>query len=197
MKVKKITKIIALAVLFCANFVSTRADAVVNTKGWLDTATISAVLAEDTLRRTAAFSLTDGEDIALLLKVDDTTSAGFASDSVQFFYWYESGFVTEDSAGNRDTAWMAESPIVIDTMSSDSFGVSVNGYCTASGYTYPNWDNRADTTYLTGYATQIRQILPFWGDLIRFGATGMADNCGSALVIVFEVRRRAFLTTGD
>ena len=165
-----------------------------NFNGWLDTLAIREKVEEDSTRYSSAIRLSAYEDIRVLVKCDDSTSVGFASDSIDFYYGYQTGSLVLDSAGAMDTAW--DNKIFIDSMQVDSFGVENIDYCDSSGNMVRRW-RTADTTNLAGYAYQSRWFVPEWDVLLRFWATGLDGNLtGEELDLFFQILRRNHVKVG-
>jgi len=168
-----------------------------NTQGWLDTAKIDDTLTVSTYYYTRALKLTDGEDIRVLVKANDQTNAGFTGDSIKFAWGYQTGCITVDSAGRKDTAW-ADLRTVIDTMDTDSLGSIYNANATSDpdGGITKLWNSGSDTLSVTGYAVQDRWFLPEWNEVIRYWALPLTGHkTGAAISIVFEQHRRAYIQT--
>lgn len=162
-----------------------------NYNGWLDTSGITDTLAADSIAYSSSFQLSRHEDIRLLVKVDDTTSAGFAADSVQLRYGYQTGHATLNGSGLRDTAW--DELIILDTLSSDNFGSTTEGSVAFDGTLTRAWGG-VDTTNVAGYAYQSRWFVPEWDVYIRFFVYGMAgNNADAALLFYFELKRRLYV----
>lgn len=164
-----------------------------NWQGWLDTVSISDTLEEDTVKYTSALPITDGEDLRVICKVNDTSSDGFASDSIKMFWGYQLGNITLDSAGSVDTAW--DDRITVDTLDNDSLGTENVGSTASDGTITRNWGT-IDTTHVTGYGIQSRWLVPEWGVLIRYWVQGMADNNGTNNIVLFEQQQRKHSLVG-
>jgi len=183
------TLLIVLALAIAA-----QAGAPRNWKGALDTVSIRDTLEEDTLKYSAALPLTDGEDVRVLLKATDTSTAGWASDSLKLFWGYQIGSITRDTGGAQDTVWPLENRIAIDTLDVDSFGVGSVGVAEEDGTLTRYWNRAADTLSVRGYAIQDRWFVPEWDELIRFWAQGLADNNGdSPIILIFELHQRRYV----
>ena len=164
-----------------------------NYSGFLDTTSITETLTTGTTVYTDPYKLSKFEDIRLIVKCDDTTSAVFATDSVAFFYGYQTGTIVLDSAGARDTIY--DDPMTIDSMLASEFGTLGSGTMTAAGVLTRTWGG-ADTLSVTGYAVQSRWFVPEWDYLIRFWVTALGDNLqASPLVLFLEPKRRLEIPT--
>lgn len=164
-----------------------------NYNGFLDTTSITDTLMHaDSVAYSAVYGLSKNEDIRLLVKANDTSSAVYATDSVGIFYGYQTGHVTLNSSGVRDTAWDGE--MIIDTMLSSEFGDGLTGGVIApSGVLTRLWGG-ADTLNITGYAYQTRWFVPEWDVLIRYFVRGMDENNkASAIELILEHKRRIFI----
>lgn len=173
-----------------------------NQMGWGDTASITDTLQADTIKYTAALSLTDGENIRVLCKVDDTTSAGFASDSISFVFGYQTGTITLDSTTDTsladsyklDTMWCER--VILDTFSVDSFNVD-SVWTTGTDGAITSYANHPDTAHVEGWAVISRCFYPEWDEIIRYWAKGLAANKAGEKLRgpLFEQHRRRGLNT--
>ena len=182
---RRIMMILLMAVFFVFGYE--------NYNGWDVSYGISDTLGAGEYSYTAASRLSQYEDIRVIVKCDDTTTAGFASDSVAIEYGYQTGTVTLNSAGNKDTLW--DDLIVIDTMLDSDFGTVGSGTVASSGVLTHTWGG-ADTLSVSGYATQSRWFVPEWDFLIRFFVKGLAgNNADDNLELYLEPKRRIYIPT--
>lgn len=158
-----------------------------NWNGWLDTSAITTFNSTETAY-TKAFDLGSYENTSIIVYVNDTTSTGFASDSINFAVGYSTGVPTLNSSGMADTAW---SPLIyLDTLVSDSLGKVPGGYTDSdlNGYRNSGW---IDTLNVTGWAYQCIPVVPIWDPLIRYGVTGLTGNkVGEELSLLIQHNRR-------
>ena len=121
---------------------------------------------------------------------DDSSSAGFASDSIKFHWGYQSWASCYDSAGDRDTCFSIR--YAIDTFQVDSFGNM--GVGTIDGNSIANAvNNQVDTLGCVGFATQTRAFYPEWDVGFRVWAEGLTGNyTAAALVMKITVLRRLY-----
>jgi len=170
-----------------------------NWNGFSDTARINGFDSLE-IKRSKAFTLTRYEDIALVVKCDDTSEAGFKSDSVAAAYGYQLGYPVINSSGARDTAWWpGDTGIVLDTLDvTDSAGTCSNGYSSANG-DVTDYLGNVDTTNVSGYAVQVSWFIPKWAPIIRFFVVGNAGNrtVGNKIVWIFDVKRRLRSVTSE
>lgn len=135
------------------------------------------------------FQLSSYEDSRIVLCVDDTSSAGFASDSVVIEWGYQTGSIVLNSSDDLDTLW--DDRIVMDTISTDSAGVARTGTLAADGTLTRYWEQHSDTSSVSGYMCQSRWFVPEWDVLIRFWVNGLTGNeLGTTQEIRFQLRRR-------
>ena len=126
-----------------------------------------------------------------MVKCNDTTSTGYANDSINFEHGFQTGTMTENSLGNKDTIWSSEDKFVVDTMTVDSFGVGSSGSITSDDTFTRYWNKASDTAQVTGFAIQRRQISPEWDVLIRFYVNPLAGNLtGAPLNLIFQLDQR-------
>jgi len=167
---------------------------VVNVSRYTDTLQINAVIAEDAVGYSAAFSLTDGEALRIEMAVDDTSIAGFADDSVQHAWGLQLGSRVRDSAGNIDTLWGGLD--FIDSLVAGSYaGAQTAGTYDSTGAHTVVWQKVADTTKVTGFAVQSRYVVPQWNELARIWVEGGGLAPGYALVFRPTIKRQLFNAT--
>lgn len=164
-----------------------------NTTGFLDTAAITDTLTTGTVAYTRCYPLSEYEDMRLLIKVDDTTAAGYAIDTVGIIVGYQTGCIALNSSGLRDTVY--DDLITIDTILSSEFGDVGSGTLASSGVLTHSWGG-ADTLSVSGFAVASRWIIPEWDQYIRFWVEGLASNNQNApLKLYIEPKRRVFIPT--
>jgi len=168
-----------------------------NWTGYLDTVAVSGLYGTETVYG-RALVLTDYEDMEIAMKVDDTTSSGFAGDSCKFHWGYQTGACILNSSGVKDTVWQTEDMVVLDTCLTDSFGLAVKGYQEMDGTIHKTL-RAVDTTSITGWAVQKRWVVPMWDIIIRPWAQGLAvttteignvETAAKALKLQFDFLRR-------
>lgn len=169
-----------------------------NYTGYGDTLPLTLFKA-DSLRYTTKLELSAFEDLRVVVKARDVAVAGFATDSIAFYWGYQTWTLVMDSsrtsvgANKIDTAF--DLPITVDTFTVDSFcnfrtklgtGTLLGNSLmtrTIKGY--------ADTVSVTGFACQSLAISTEWDRGIRFWAKGLAKNrIGSVVQVQFDVKRR-------
>lgn len=148
------------------------ADTFKNYWGWGDTSQI-AEFAADSLKYSRTFTLGDPDGLRLIVMCDDTASAGFASDSVAFYFGYQTGCPMLDSSGSVDTLW--DVPIILDTIEIDSFGVYKSGTSSAAGVPTIA-KNNVDTLQIDGFAVKSMRFQPYYDVLIRYYFKGLTGN---------------------
>lgn len=135
------------------------------------------------------YQLSSFEDSRIVLCVDDTSSAGFASDSIVIEWGYQTGSVVLNSSDALDTLW--DDRIVMDTISTDSAGIARTGIASADGSLTRYWEQHSDTSSVSGYMCQSRWFVPEWDILVRFWVNGLTGNeLGSTQKIRFQFRQR-------
>lgn len=196
-----------LLIVGIVNANSMRDTVVQNWNGYRDTVSITDTLDSATVYYSSrSFKLTDYENIRINVKCDDTTAAGFANDSVNFVWGYQTGSATLDTSTSTtntspslDTIW--DSRVTVDTMVADSFGVSnVKTYGT-DGVITQTWGT-ADTSSVSGFATMSHNISPEWDCVIRFWVMGIGNDGEGAtqtstkgLKLYFELKNRVYKPT--
>lgn len=148
-------------------------DRLQNWHGYNDTMLVW-LAKQDTTAYTAPFRLSDFNNFRLVVGADDTSSAGFASDSIHFVWGYQSGCEIQNSSGNRDTVW-DNAIFVVDTFRVTHLGTIDTAQVDSAGQPGKNLAY-IDTGYVSGYATQSRLIQPQWDCLLRLWAHTYAPH---------------------
>lgn len=162
-----------------------------NWSGYGDTVAVSSFNA-DSAATTRAFELSKYEDLLFYVMADDTSSAGYDSDSIHFHWGVEFLNVVKNSSGVRDTAVIGR--IVCDTfdiLTAANLVVPVNAIDTTGGF---NWfKDFIDTSNVTGYAIQHSAPVPYWTPIFKFWYAGLTKNItGSYIPMVFGQSRRLY-----
>jgi hypothetical protein len=145
----------------------------------------------DSLKNTKAFTISRYEDAAVIVKVDDSTSAGFASDSVVFTIGYQLGYVTSNSSNAIDTTWQMDS-VQLASINNSNFGVGTLGTTDSTGAVAKSMSS-LDTLNVTGYAVYSKWYLPEWSGLIRYWVKGASGNVtGAPLELVIQHSQREY-----
>jgi hypothetical protein len=159
-----------------------------NATGWGEGSRITAICTTGVIAYSNVYPLSNFEDIRLLVKVNDSTAAGFGSDSISFEFGYRTGIETKNGSGARDTVW--DDLILIDSLLKTQLGTLGSGTCSSDGGMTRTWTG-ADTLNVAGFAVMSRWFVPEWDGLIRFWVRGLAANKKSArLVLWLEPRQR-------
>jgi hypothetical protein len=167
-----------------------------NYSGYGDTVAVSSFNA-DSASSTRAFELSKYEDILLYVMADDTSSAGYDSDSIHFHWGIEFLDVVKNSSGVADTAVIGR--IVCDTfdiLTAANLVVPVHVIDTTGGF---NWfKDFIDTTGVSGYAIQHSAPVPYWAPIFKFWYAGLGNNVtGSYIPMVFGQSRRLYINVRD
>lgn len=164
-----------------------------NTTGLNTASAISTICTTNVVAYSNVYDLSDYEDLRLIVKVNDTSSAAYSSDSVAFQFGYQTGVDILNASGTRDTCWDVR--VIIDTMLASEFGTVGEAKAGADGSITRAYAG-ADTLNVTGFATLSRWLVPEWDGLIRFYVKGLAaNNKGSALKLYMEPRQRLQVRT--
>lgn len=186
-------RVVVIVVMALMGVVGGATTHTTNWNGWGDTSTVW-VDSVGTTVYTGSYSLTDGEDCRVLLLVDDTSSAGFADDSIQVQWGYQTWSWCLNSSGVVDTCF--DVPVVLDTAKNDSLGKMETGSVAANG-DLTRTLGQLDTTYCAGFAVQSRWFVPEWDTRVRFWATGLTGNnaSGAGVKARFQFTRRQYTQT--
>jgi hypothetical protein len=133
--------------------------------------------------------VSDYENIAVTVCVDDTTLAGFANDSVKLYWYWQRGYIVTNASGLPDTTWKRPG------LRGDT--ISLSGSFLAAGSTmYPDSDviGSLDSTFVTGYICSVRNLSPCWSPIARVVVKGLTGNkVLKGLALTVTVTRRKFL----
>lgn len=162
-----------------------------NWNGYLDTIQMPRCSSTVLIYGSTVFNLTDYDMIRLVCQSKDTVTAGFATDSLSFAWGYQTFSLCLDTAGVVDTCY--NPPVVVDTMTVDSFGKAVI-YPLNSSAIATSPSRRVDTTSCRGWATQSRTFAPEWDVYCRLWVQGLAKNRkgSGAIKTQFTVIRRLY-----
>jgi hypothetical protein len=183
---------VLILVLAAISFLYSQNTITTNHKGFLDTAKISTILGTTTTFYTKALPLTDGEDLRTLLKVYDP-EAGFAADSINLHWGYQTGCATLSYSGTIDTSWHFQ--VILDTMTSDSLGKKAAAKVDSTGALIRG-KKMIDTSSVSGFAVQESWFVPEWNELIRYWVKGIGSGSGDTCLFVFEQHQRNHVRTG-
>lgn len=164
-----------------------------NWKGYLDTSLLW-VNGTTTTKYSKVYDLVSADKYSLVTMVNDTDAAGLSIDTVRIVYGYQIGHPVINGSGSMDTAWGIYD--TISTIASNAYATtSGGGRYTNAGAISETW-TAADTSNVTGYATQIRPVTPpFWGTYIRFWYLGYTGNSGGGCKVIAALYRRIGQTT--
>lgn len=164
-----------------------------NYNGMLDTSNITVTYG--VISYSKGFPLSQLEDIRVVLKSNDITSAGFKSDSLAIQWGWITYNLCLDSGklvSRYDTCF--DQGVIADTLDltamlkTNTFGNSDSTGAVARNHRF------ADTLHCRGYAVQSKWILPEWDQNIKFWAKGIGDHKDVTPVpAVFEVKRRLYV----
>ena len=182
-------KILAFCFLLAA-MAAAAVDKSTNWTGYGDTITMPACSSTALVYSTRFFSLTDFDAIRIVLHVDDTTSTGYAGDSISLQWGIQSFNLCYDTSGEKDTCYSPR--LVIDTFDTDSLGDMVIMTLDAEGIANTP-GQQVDTISCGGYAIQSRAFYPEWDVNYRLWIQGLTGNLtASPLKILFTNHRRVY-----
>jgi hypothetical protein len=147
-----------------------------NFSGYRDTAYVSD-FQSDSAGVTRAFELSRYENLRLYACADDTTEAGYDSDSICFQWGIEMGDIVLNTSGTRDTTWQER--YVVDTFDIITTANMVKPVLTLDSIgMFNNPKSFIDTVNVSGWAVQ--NCEPFyripWSPIYRFWYAGLAGN---------------------
>ena len=146
----------------------------------------------DSLKYSKAFNLSKYENLRVDVLADDTSSAGFESDSVHFRWGIQTGHPIKNASGLLDTSWNPVL-IVLDTLNSvaGTWGpqyapMGVDG-------TTNNSFGVIDSLSVTGLMMQSKSPVVDWDVLFRGWAQSMTSNKKSKFIFLkFNVVQRLY-----
>lgn len=126
----------------------------------------------DSLKSTDLFYLGDNEGLQVTVFANDTSAAGYASDSINAYWGLQYGRITTNYLDQKDTLWI-EPMTVIDT-----FRMAAANIKTANSFTTTDTLNPLAicTTYVSGLAYQSRNIQPYRYPIARIRIKGVTGN---------------------
>lgn len=148
----------------------------------------------DSVKTTKAFPLSRYEDAAVIVLVDDSSSAGFASDSLAAVLRYQLGYLTLDSAGLIDTTWQPSRPRLDTLLAANLGSVDDDAYVDSTGALF-RATTGFDTTNVPGYAVYSRWFLPEWAPFIRYIISGETGNETTPLQLIIQHSQRLYVNT--
>jgi hypothetical protein len=120
----------------------------------------------------------------VITMTDDTTQAGFASDSINFEFGFQVATTcydttTDTTARIKDVVDTLPRPLLItlDTMRADSFGVAAqSGYVDPEGDIVVSQTGAVDTSNVDGYAAMFNTFAKPVGHMIRMWTKGLGGK---------------------
>lgn len=178
-----------ILVFIMALSISLFAERVKNWNGYGDIETMPGC-SSTVLVYSSDYTLTDFDAVRIIIQANDTTSAGYASDSLKLRWGYQTFTLCYNSAGAVDTCY--DPRIVVDTMSVDSFGKATI-YSTDANGIAASPSRQIDTLSCAGYAVQSRTFAPEWNTHIRIWVQGLAGNkVSKKIALKATIIRRLF-----
>ena len=186
---KKLLLILVLFGISNATTADLAAAGLVNWVGYNDTV-IFFIGGDDTIRYSRPFNLSDFEHMRLIAKANDTSAAGLVNDSIKVGWGYQTGSITLNSSGLKDTLWNTSQRIRVDTMNSTKVA-PVGGTVDSAGTITQTWGQADTLSGVSGFYVQSRNFPVNWDEIIRFWVVGVAgNNVARQVKIVIDVKRR-------
>ena len=164
-----------------------------NYNGYKDTVIVHGFKATDD-SVTKAFDGTVGIGMyRFVVFANDTSSAGFSADSINFVWGVQQGIPVINSSGKKDTAWLYK--LMVDTFDISTDGNMVVPVVSADSLLeYNKCTKFIDTVNVTGWAVQSKEVdntttvMP----LFRFWYSGKSKNkTGSFVRLMFAMLRKS------
>jgi hypothetical protein len=126
----------------------------------------------DTVRYGTPIIVSDFENPFIIIKANDTSSAGYGSDSIAFMVLWQRGYETTNSVGNKDTAWQTPAIFI------DSFVVASGNFYAIASTVSPDSavPKSIDSAKVSGYITMTRSIITEYSPIGRPVFIGTAGN---------------------
>jgi hypothetical protein len=126
----------------------------------------------DSLKLTNPFNLGDNEGLRVTIYANDTSSAGYASDSIVAYWGLQYGDVTTNYLDQKDTMWVEPTKVI------DTFRMATANIKAANTFTtVDTLDPLAIcTTHVSGLAYQSRVIQPYRYPIARIKIKGATGN---------------------
>lgn len=126
----------------------------------------------DSLKYTDPFPLGDNEGLRVTIYANDTSAAGYASDSIVAYWGLQYGDITTNYLDQKDTMWIEPTKVI------DTFRLAAANIKTVNTWTtVDTLDPLAIcTTHVSGLAYQSRIIQPYRYPIARVKIKGAAGN---------------------
>lgn len=126
----------------------------------------------DSLKFTDPFPLGDNEGLGVTVYANDTSAAGFASDSIVAYWGLQYGRITTNYLDQADTMWVEPTKVI------DTFRLATANIKTSNSFTtVDTLDPLAIcTTHVSGLAYQSRIIQPYRYPIARIKIKGATGN---------------------
>lgn len=182
------------SILIVLMFVAFSFSVDMNYNGYGDTSLISNFKA-DSLKYGKIRTLSQYENVVIDVWVNDTSSAGYASDSIGFYWGYQTGHPFRDGSGTICTLWtrprvMVDSFVMSSAIKKDTFTIA------DSNYTYYTFYNVVDTSK-TDFARQSKLIVPQWDVFYRTWFKGKASNKKIRFLSIRDIAYRRLASKAD
>lgn len=187
-----IMKVFTLLLIIACFAMAEKSD---NWTGWKDTAWIDSFSGTILKYSKKSMSLTDYDMVRLIAEVADTTTAGFASDSVAFQWGYQTFSLCYDSGltANPDIDTCFSPRVVVDTIKTAYYGSLSTIYTLDANGIAASPMRQVDTTGTPGFAVQSRTFAPEWDTFYRIWVKGLTGNkTGRYLKLLFTQPRRIY-----
>jgi hypothetical protein len=171
-----------------------------NYTGWNDTCQFTNFY-KDTTCIGKVFQVSDFENKILIYSANDTGTAGFLNDSINFVCGYQRGYFVSNGNGIKDTTWrvvawidtfkMCDSASRAQNIMRSTDGNLVD-YTTGQETFYPK---KIDTTNVTGLAVLTAPSVQIWSPVIRPVIKGVTGNkVGKKVKVIFAITQRKYMS---
>jgi hypothetical protein len=168
-----------------------------NWNGYGDTAAIKNFKADTTIY-SKIFNLSGFENIRVSCYANDTSSAGFASDSLRFYWGVQTGHMSWITTKVSSPVYEWGPLLVVDTF--DILTTANRNFTKLSlleDGSFVNTMKKIDSSSISGWAYQTRSVATEWDVVYRYFAIGYAGNktVANKIRLVFQSTRREGVIT--
>jgi hypothetical protein len=162
-----------------------------NWMGYKDTSRINTFRA-DSLKYSKTFPLSAFENVRIDVFANDTSAAGFKSDSIKFVWGIQTGHWAYTTSNTDKPVWVWAPQVVIDTFNTvDTLKMVLARKVMDSYGTIESQIGYVDTLNFSGFAYQTRNFAPEWDQSFRVWFRGVTGNKKASFVaLITQVSRR-------
>ena len=155
--------------------------------------TVSLYAKYDTIKYSKVMRLSDLEDCRVIVRANDTSNAGFKTDSMAIEWGYQTLCPCKNSSNADDTC--VDQRVAVDTLDSLAMANFAGAVGSVAGDgTITRSTRIADTLMCAGYAVQSRWLPTEWDVYVRFWVKGIGKNKKTVAVpCKIDFQRRQYI----